>query len=112
MGIEAMRNSKFNEAMQEFAFNNDENKLLTKSPKNTSIINQSMDTIKHFTLTFDPVKTESSLQKFDANIDLLNSNNNIDNFLIYSLTSTPESLKTPSQRWPPALKFWTITCVM
>ena len=98
MGIEAIGNSKFNEAIQEFAFNIDEYKLLTKSPKNTSTINHSMDAIKHFSLTFDPVKTDSSLQKFDANIDVLNSNNNMDTCLIYSLASTLELLKNPSQR--------------
>ena len=74
MGVEAMRSLKLNEALQEFTSIINEYKLLIMSlQKNTSNLNHSVDTIKHFILAFEPVEAESSLRKIDTNIDLLNN---------------------------------------
>ena len=97
MGVEAMMSLKLNEALQEFTSRIDEYKLLTKSlQENTSTLNHSMDTIKHFILAFEPVEAESSLRKIDTNIDLLN--NKLNNLSDVIMKLSPNITENPMSK--------------
>ena len=77
MGVELMRNLNFEEAIQEFTSKMCEYKLLTKSlQENTSTLNDSIDIIKHFMLSFEPDKAENAFDKINANFGLLINNIN------------------------------------
>ena len=77
MGVELMRNLNFEEAIQEFTSKIGDYKLLTKSlQENTSTLNNSIDTIKHFMLSFEPDKAENAFDKINANFGLLRNNIN------------------------------------
>ena len=77
MGVELMRNLNFEEAIQEFTSKIGDYKLLTKSlQENTSTLNHSIDTIKHFMLSFEPDKAENAFDKINANFGLLRNNIN------------------------------------
>ena len=92
MGVESMRNLNFEEAIQEFTSKIGEYKLLTKSlQENTSTLNHSIDTIKHFMLSFEPDKAENAFEKINAHFGLLRNNvNELSNIVTKINTSVTE----------------------
>ena len=92
MGVESMRNLNFEEAIQEFTSKIGEYKLLTKSlQENPSTLNHSIDTIKHFMLSFEPDKAENAFEKINAYFGLLRNNiNELSNIVTKINTSVTE----------------------